>query len=1013
MTLLRREPQRTDVRPHWMSPETLEILEPRQLLAGLQLADVVLSSPVDEGGEVVLSGSFLGADDESSLTLEIDWGDGTTELLSYEPGTATFQQTHVYADEGSGAYEVKLALNGREGFGFNLADFSDTSGLTLGGVASGLLTTDGHVLRLTPPTAIRFGSAFTTDQVIASRGFSTQFAFRLSNAGGLKDPSSEGGGDGFTFALQTQTNKPGSTGSGIGIGGVRPSVAIEFDTWRNTNLGDISTNHIGIDINGDVRSVAAVDVPNLRFDSGEIRYVWIDYNGTTLEVRVSGTNERPVDATLSYDIDIPAVLGQDLAFVGFTSSTGSAWAAHDILNWEFSSNLVERDEAAVAAVVENVAPTVTLQANPATEGNTLLLNVSLSDPGQLDAQTLTVDWGDGNVETISVAAGTRSLVLAHTYLDDPAETPDEYLVRVDVMDEDGGQGSAETTVVVTNLPPVLSPLTLDSTVIGEGAEVTLTGLVNDPSPVDAIVLQIDWGDGQVDSLQLAPGQTSFALTHRYLDDLAGGLVPITVRAMDDDGGEAVTSTLVRVENLPPVVTEIMPLTAADEGETVELSAVFMDPGVLDTHIISIDWGDGTVFTSTLDPGSYQFSDRHAYADNGTYTVTIVLADDDGGIDTREFTVVVNNLAPSLTLAGDQTGKEGTLLVIEDLARFLDAGFDNPAAGSEETFSYTIDWGDGSPLVVGSIGDTGRNSGPSAGAFSGSHIYLDDGTYTVTVTLTDDDGGQVSGTLTVEIQNRAPEVGPLGGPELAVRGFEVFYTAAVEDADLASARGVAYTVDWGDGSARESGSLTDPVGFGKGHTFTASGVYQITLTVDDGDGGVTVVTREVSVTSAALMTDLDTGRQSLFVGGTTGNDRIQVIPVGRSGAVRVQINGSWIGTFQPESRIIIHGQAGHDDIRLAGAITTNAWLIGGEGNDHLQGGAGDDLLEGGAGRDRLLGGRGQDALLGGDDDDQLFGGLGRDRNDGGPGYDATFDWPISREEVQETLVHLLREWQRRR
>jgi len=97
----------------------------------------------------------------------------------------------------------------------------------------------------------------------------------------------------------------------------------------------------------------------------------------------------------------------------------------------------------------------------------------------------------------------------------------------------------------------------------------------------------------------------------------------------------------------------------------------------------------------------------------------------------------------------------------------------------------------------------------------------------------------------------------------------------------------------------------------------------------------------------------------------------------------------MGTFQPTGRIIVYGQAGDDDIQVAGSITLPAWLFGGDGNDRLNGQAGNDKIDGGTGNDTISGGQGLDTIDGGDGGDVIFGGADNDVLRGGGGDDLMF------------------------
>ena len=130
-------------------------------------------------------------------------------------------------------------------------------------------------------------------------------------------------------------------GGGIGYAGIGQSVGVEFDTWHNSAQNDPNSNHLGIDINGSVNHGTGSQntaIVSTRFDDGNRWYAWVDYDGTTLEVRTNQSGLRPNTPTLSRALDIENILGQSTAYVGFTSGTGLDFGNHDILNWTYRDN---------------------------------------------------------------------------------------------------------------------------------------------------------------------------------------------------------------------------------------------------------------------------------------------------------------------------------------------------------------------------------------------------------------------------------------------------------------------------------------------------------------------------------------------------------------------------------------------------------------------------------------------------------------------------------------------------
>lgn len=225
-----------------------------------------------------------------------------------------------------------LALSATASADIVYNDFSSVAGLQLNGSAA----QSGSVLRLTNDLW-QSGSAFSTNTVslASNASFSSYFSFQISDPTGIGDGDGVGA-DGIAFLVQTVSNTYGGAGVGIGYSGLPKSVAIEFDTYNNGGIDDNNGNHVGININGNLDSLTQFNYP-IRLNNSAVWHAWADYNGatTTLEIRLSDTNLRPLNSLLSTNVDLASVLTTNNAYVGFTSGTGAASGDHDILSWEF------------------------------------------------------------------------------------------------------------------------------------------------------------------------------------------------------------------------------------------------------------------------------------------------------------------------------------------------------------------------------------------------------------------------------------------------------------------------------------------------------------------------------------------------------------------------------------------------------------------------------------------------------------------------------------------------------
>jgi len=103
----------------------------------------------------------------------------------------------------------------------------------------------------------------------------------------------------------------------------------------------------------------------------------------------------------------------------------------------------------VTATVANAAPVVNAGANQAANaGSPVTLNASFSDAGANDAPwSYAIDWGDGTPQTTGSKTSQGAITAGHTYAAAGTNT-----VGVTVTDKDGGAGSGQAIVTVSQAP---------------------------------------------------------------------------------------------------------------------------------------------------------------------------------------------------------------------------------------------------------------------------------------------------------------------------------------------------------------------------------------------------------------------------------------------------------------------------------------------------------------------------------------------------------------------------------
>jgi hypothetical protein len=263
---------------------------------------------------------------------------------------------------------------------------------------------------------------------------------------------------------------------------------------------------------------------------------------------------------------------------------------------------------------------------------------------------------------------------------------------------------------------------------------------------------IDWGDGNISPGTVAgPRGGPFAVTgdHTYAEEGAFSInvmtsdqgaarkSALTTATIADAALSAQGTTLSPTEGTPFTATKVATFTDADPG------------GTASDYTATIDWGDGTSSAGTVTgSGPFTVSGDHTYAEEGPYTATVKIVDIGSSTVSVTSGVTVADAALHATGRTFNTTNPVTGKVV---STFTDDDPTNTATDSNQNpadYTATIDWGDGSPVVAGTVAPNGTGFN-----ILGSHAYPTDGpafTYSVKSHVCDVGGSCADATSTINL-----------------------------------------------------------------------------------------------------------------------------------------------------------------------------------------------------------------------------------------------------------------------
>ena len=449
-----------------------------------------------------------------------------------------------------------------------------------------------------------------------------------------------------------------------------------------------------------------------------------------------------------------------------------------------------------APIVANPGDTTTA------EGATVSMPVSGSDP---DGDTL--QWSvSGLPAGMSIDPATGVVSGSFDY-DAAASSP--YAVTIRATDDGTpvlfSEVSFSWTVTNTNrAPAITSP---GSQTVAEGQAVSLAVSGSDP---DGDTLQ--WSvSGLPAGMSIDPATGVVSGSFDY-DAAASSPYAVTIRATDDGTpvlfSEVSFSWTVTNTNRAPAITSPGSQTVA-EGQAVSLAVSGSDPDG-DT----LQWSaTGLPASLVIDPATGTITGTVGFTSSGIVSVTVRATDSGTPRLSSEvsfsWTVTDTNRAPTVQTPTDRTNEEGDVIALQVIAS-------DP---------------DGDALSFAAVGlPAGLTINRVSGSITGSLGYSLDGSYTVTVTVTDDGNPALSSRATfvwvIADTNRQPTVTTPGSHTSEV-GESVSFSATATDPDgdgLAwSATGLPPGVTISPTTGQISGAATAPGSFTVTVTVTDNGI----------------------------------------------------------------------------------------------------------------------------------------------------------------------------------------------
>jgi PKD repeat protein len=302
--------------------------------------------------------------------------------------------------------------------------------------------------------------------------------------------------------------------------------------------------------------------------------------------------------------------------------------------------------------------------------------------------------------------------------------------------------------------------------------------------------------------------------------------PLKLVGAQATGGKSVGGIHTIILNYPPMPALITVPSSINVGSAMTASGTFTESDMDNTHTVKWDWGDSSVSDGSVDEAVKSVAGSHVYTVPGTYTVKFTVTDGPGSARTSDSaTVTVVLQVPVADFTATPTSGAAPLEV-----QFTDA--------STGATSWSWTFGDGA---------TSTEKSPK-------HTYSSPGTYTVSLTATNEAGAS-SKDLKIVVTTQPPIADFTATPTSGKVPLTVQFTDA-------STGATSWSWTFGDGATSTEKSPK--------HIYKVAGTYTATLSVKNEGGSsekqvtITVQPQTVKKPVAKFTQDKYSGKVPLTI-----------------------------------------------------------------------------------------------------------------------------------------------------